>query len=183
MESCCVVDGISDHEVVLVTSSITADLSPPTRRTVYLWSQANFSSTFNTCISHVPTKLTTAKHHQPWINGHIKCLTHKKQRAYNQARSINSAPDWVKCKDIKRQCQYECRKCFNQYVSTLIDPNSNVVTKKLWSYIKSKKLDHAGVSTLNTRVVLTVTHRKRQTYLQTISHLSLLKKTHLTSQT
>ena len=29
-----------------------------------------------------------------------------------------------------------------------IDPNSNVVTKKLWSYIKSKKLDHTGVSTL-----------------------------------
>ena len=38
VESCSVVDGISDHEVVLVMSSITADLSPPTRRTVYLWS-------------------------------------------------------------------------------------------------------------------------------------------------
>ena len=50
--------------------------------------------------------------------------------------------------DIKRQCQYECRKCFNQYVANLIDPNSNVVTKRLWSYIKSKKLDHTGVSTL-----------------------------------
>jgi len=115
-----------------------------------------------------------------WINGHIKRLARKKQRAYNRACSTNSTP---KCKGIKRQCQYECRKCFNQHVSTLIDPNSNVVTKKLWSYIKSKKLVHTGVSTLNTRVVLTVTHRKRQTYLQTISHLSLLKKTHLISQT
>ena len=102
-------------------------------------------SIFNACISHVPTKLTTAKHHQPWINGHIKRLTRKKQRAYNQARSTNSTPEY---KDIKRQCQYECRKCFNQYVSTLIDPNSNVGTKKLWSCIKSKKLDHTGVSTL-----------------------------------
>ena len=49
-----------------------------------------------------------------------------------------------------------------------------LLPKKLWSFIKSKKLDHTGVSTLNTRVVLTVTHRKRQTYLQAISHLSLL---------
>jgi len=57
---------------------------------------------------------------------HIKCLTRKKQRAYNWACSTNSESDWVKYKDIKRQCQYECRKCFNQYVSTLIDPNSNV---------------------------------------------------------
>jgi len=40
VESCSVVDGIGDHEVVLVTSSITA---PSNRTTVYLWSQANFS--------------------------------------------------------------------------------------------------------------------------------------------
>ena len=44
--------------------------------------------------------------------------------------------------------RYECRKCFNQYVAKLIDPNSNAVTKRLWSYIKSKKLDHTGVSML-----------------------------------
>ena len=43
VESCNVVDGISDHEVVLVTSLIAEDLSPPTRRNVYLWCQANFS--------------------------------------------------------------------------------------------------------------------------------------------
>ena len=130
-----------------------------TRRTVYLWSEGNFSlikqtvlelyqqhlatnsaltpvdivwndfmSIFNTCILHVPTKLTTAKHHQPWINGHIKCLTRKKQRAYSWAHSTNSAPEYS---DIKKQCQYEFRKYFNQYVSTLIDPDSNVVTKKI----------------------------------------------------
>jgi len=37
---------------------------------------------------------------------------------------------------------------FNQYASTLIDPNSNAITKRLWSYIKSKKVDHTGVGTL-----------------------------------
>ena len=37
---------------------------------------------------------------------------------------------------------------FNQYVSNLLDPNSNAVTKRLWSYIKSKRLDHTGVSSL-----------------------------------
>jgi len=33
-------------------------------------------------------------------------------------------------------------------VSSLIDPNGNNITKRLWSYIKSKKLDHTGVGTL-----------------------------------
>ena len=43
LESCNVVDGISGHEIVLVTSSITADLPPPTRRTIYLWSHTDFN--------------------------------------------------------------------------------------------------------------------------------------------
>ena len=55
---------------------------------------------------------------------------------------------WAKYKDIKIQCQYECHTSFNLYVSNLIDPNSNAVSKRLWSYIKSKRLDHTGVSTL-----------------------------------
>ena len=159
LESCNVVDGISDHEVVRVTSSITADLPPPTRRTIYLWSHTDFNlirqtaqslcqhfvsthststsvdilwndfmSICNTCMDLVPTKLSSTKHHQPWINSHIKRLTRKKQRAYNHARATNTEYDWAKYKDIKIQCQYECRKCFNQYVANLIDPNSNVVT-------------------------------------------------------
>jgi len=69
--------------------------------------------------------------HQPWIIDQIKCLTHKKQHAYNHTCAINT--DWAKYKDIKRQCQYKFRKCFNQYVFTLIDPNSNVITRWLWS--------------------------------------------------
>ena len=176
MESCCVVDGISDYEVVLVTSSITADLSPPTRRTAYLWSQANFSiikqtalklcqrylathsaltpvdilwndfmSIFKTLISHVPTKLTTAKHHQPWINGHIKRLTRKKQRAYNQACSTNSAPDLVKCKDIKGNSNMNVANVStSMYLPILIQ--IAMLSPKNCGH-KSKKLNHTGVST------------------------------------
>ena len=164
LESCHVVDGISDYEVVLVTSSITADLPPPTRRTIYLWSLTDlnliretaqslcqrFTTTHSTStpidilwndfmsicntlsMDLVPTKLSSAKHHQPWIHSHIKCLTCKKQHAYNHACSTNTEHDWAKYKDIKRQCQYECRNSFNLYVPNLIDPNSSAVSKCLW---------------------------------------------------
>jgi len=43
LESCNVVDGINGHKIVFVTSSITADLPPPTRRTIYLWSHTGFN--------------------------------------------------------------------------------------------------------------------------------------------
>ena len=55
----------------------------------------------NTCMDLVPTKLSSSKHHQPWINSHIKRLTRKKQRAYNHARATNTEYDWAKYKDIK----------------------------------------------------------------------------------
>ena len=42
IESCTVMDGISDLEVVFTKSLIQAELSPPVRRHIYLWSKANF---------------------------------------------------------------------------------------------------------------------------------------------
>ena len=43
IESCTVIDGISDHEAVLTKSLIQAESCPTTRRHIYLWSKANFN--------------------------------------------------------------------------------------------------------------------------------------------
>ena len=43
VEECNVVDGISDHEAIIVTSSVIAQLSHPPKRSIYLWTQADFS--------------------------------------------------------------------------------------------------------------------------------------------
>ena len=43
IESCTVVDGISDHEVVLTKSLIQAKVCPPAKRHIYLWSKADFN--------------------------------------------------------------------------------------------------------------------------------------------
>ena len=47
VESCDVVSGISDHGIILVTSLVTARLSHPSPRTIYLWSHADFDSIKN----------------------------------------------------------------------------------------------------------------------------------------
>ena len=97
----------------------------------------------------VPTKLTSSRLSQPWITNHIKWLTHRKQCAYNHTRTTNLSKDCTKYYDIKRQCQQECRLAFNNYVYTLVDPNTKKITKRLWSYIKNRKQDHVGVGPLN----------------------------------
>ena len=49
---------------------------------------------------------------------------------------------------MKKQCQREHRQAFNNYISSLVDPNNSQVTKRLWPYIKSKKQDHTGIGSL-----------------------------------
>ena len=51
IESYTVVDGISDHEVVLTKSLIQAESCPPARRHIYLWSKPDFNHILdNLCI-------------------------------------------------------------------------------------------------------------------------------------
>lgn len=71
-----------------------------------------------------------------------------------ETMSVQSTVDWSKYKDIKKQFQRECRQAYNAYLSTLVDPNSNTITKKLWSYIKSRKQDHTGIGPLKHQDIL-----------------------------
>ena len=111
-----------------------------------LWDE--FLSICNICMDSIPTKLTSSKCKHPWINNYIKRTTRRKQRAYNQACCFNLATGWTKYYDLKRECQHECRTAFNRYVSNLVDPNKNIITKRLWSFIKNKRQGNVGMSTL-----------------------------------
>ena len=99
------------------------------------------------CLTYIPSKITGKNHDHPWISPFIKQLTRRKQRAYNRARLSHSTLDWSLYYSIKKECQRECRKAFNCYVSGLVDTNGNV-SKKLWSFIKDKRTDHCGVASL-----------------------------------
>ena len=52
--------------------------------------------------------------------------------------------------NIKRLTQQECRKAFNNYISSFIDAENNC-TKKLWSFIKSRGLDQTSIGPINYR--------------------------------
>ena len=48
---------------------------------------------------------------------------------------------------LLKECQRECRKAYNYYVSKLVDSNGNV-SKRLWTFIKDKRIDHCGIASL-----------------------------------
>jgi len=175
MQSCETIGGISDHEAVLTKSFININLQDPSRRLIYLWSKADFnlireniqllcqdfmsnysaSTPINVlwnkftdicdhCLRLIPTKTASSKFHHPWITTYVKRLTRRKQRAYNRAKQTNHPENWTTYFEIKRLTQQECRKAYNKYISSFIDSENNC-TKKLWSFIKSKRLDQTGI--------------------------------------
>jgi len=60
----------------------------------------------------------------------------------------NHPGNWSTYFEIKRLTQQECRKAFNNYISNFIDSENNC-TKKLWSFIKSRRLDQTGIVPIN----------------------------------
>ena len=43
VEACDTIDGTSNHEAVLITSTVIANLSHPSKRIIYLWAQADLN--------------------------------------------------------------------------------------------------------------------------------------------
>ena len=96
----------------------------------------------------IPTKTNPSNHRQPWITCKIKNLSWKKQHAYNHARLTNTPSNWLHYNNIIKQSRQACHTAYNNYISNLIDPNTKAVSKRLWTLIKNKKLDHTGVGPL-----------------------------------
>ena len=94
----------------------------------------------------IPSRFTSNQSNS-WISQSIKRLSRRKQRAYNRARLTHHPDDWALYHRIKKESQRECRKAYDSYVLSLIDSNNNV-SKRMWSYIKSKKVDYCGVAPL-----------------------------------
>ena len=98
---------------------------------------------------HIPSKYTSIRQHQPWINHSIKQLSHRKQRHYNKARLTGLG--WLrtgKHKKLKRYNQRQCKEAYDSYVNSIVSPESSNNPKRFWLFIKSKRTDYCGVGAL-----------------------------------
>ena len=83
----------------------------------------------------VPSKMTSARFSQPWINRKVRRISRKKKRAYEKVKHSRSENDIQRCKQPQKESQFECRKAYNGYVNDIVT-NDNF--KKLYSFIKGK---------------------------------------------
>ena len=113
-----------------------------------LWE--HFSKTCQELIDkHAPSKITSVRYSQTWINTEIKRHSRQKKKAYNKAKASKKTNDWDHYKSIKKKCQIECRKAYNNYVSTMLNNNIKSNPKRLWSFNKSKRCNSTGIAPLS----------------------------------
>ena len=74
----------------------------------------------------IPSKAVNGKGSHPWITPLIKRLSKRKQRMYNRAQLSHHRDDWAQYYNLKRECQRECRRAYNNYVMGLVDDSNNV---------------------------------------------------------
>ena len=99
----------------------------------------------NECINSIPSKSISTNNNHPWISTFIKRLSRRKQRCYNRARLSHHPEDWQLYYQLKKECQKECQFAYNRYIYSFFDSGNGQITKRLWSFIKSKKKDQCSI--------------------------------------
>ena len=99
--------------------------------------------------SHIPSKMSSTRYNLPWVDSTVRRSIRKKQRLYNKARKSGSRVAWEKFKHLRRSIDKKIKKAHQQYVHEVIGESlKSENTKPFWSYIKSKKQEVFGISTL-----------------------------------
>ena len=105
-------------------------------------------SRLSAILNLVPSKLTSTRFNQPWINRKIKQLSRRKQRAYNKARHCRLQHKqrlWARYNDLKKRMQKTCKEAYNNYNNNIVCPDLKSNPKRFWSHVSSKRCDNNGV--------------------------------------
>ncbi|VDI42580.1 Hypothetical predicted protein [Mytilus galloprovincialis] len=110
----------------------------------------------------VPSKMSSSRFNQPWINQKIKKLTRQKKRSFEKARKTKRKSDFDRYHRLKAATQKECRKAYRDYINDIINPELSANPKRFWGFIKSKKCESVGVSPLKDTDGLTYSESEKK---------------------
>ena len=198
--------------IVLLDTSTTVRRPKPPRRKIFLWKRADLQGIKDdlsdlassikgetdvnqawdsvkckitqTMDSQVPSKITTSRHTNPWMNTQIKRAIRRKQRAHKKDRETNTKRDRDRYKRLQKEVQFHVRKANKTYMQDTVSNESKDNSKKFWSFVKSKGQEFTGVAPLKNRMVsYKATHSQEPIFLMSNSSQYLQRKISPTYQT
>ena len=92
----------------------------------------------------MPTKTIRGRSNAPWFTQEHKRLCRKKERCFIQAKK-KGGEHWNKYHQIKREVERKLRKAERNHVADIADSDD---PKLIWKYVKTKRKDNVGISTL-----------------------------------
>ena len=85
---------------------------------------------------YIPTKLTSTRYSQPWINREIKQLTRRKNKLFKKHQNNKSSPQWKKYKDLKKIIQRKCRQAYDNHINSMFGEDEATPNyKKFFNFI------------------------------------------------
>ena len=82
-------------------------------------------------------------------------MIRKKHKLYKRARKSNSQVDWKKFKDLRKATKKRLTIAHDNYLLDLLktddmdlETRKPTITKRFWTYIRSKRQDNVGVTPL-----------------------------------
>ena len=103
----------------------------------------------------IPSKLTSSKYHQPWINTRIKRLIRRKRKWYRRYRQTRSHTAKQVYESLKKESRQACKTALNDYLNNIFSEDKG--NKQFWSYIKSRRKETVGIASLCNENGITVT--------------------------
>ena len=98
--------------------------------------------------AHIPSKMTSQRLSEAWIDKGVKQISQKKKRYYLRAKKSGTVRDWNQFQKIKKETQSTCRRTYKSYISNLLSDDNTRNPNRFWSFIKGKRTESTGVTPL-----------------------------------
>ena len=170
--------GISDHQAVTAIFKHKTDTNQKQRRKIYMYGKVDkevmgrhlqhmvsnynnganernvdenwtwFTNTLSTIVDqHVPKKTSKRNNDLPYITRGIKRQMRVRKRRWDRFRKTRRREDLLKYETAKQQVKKSLDEEYLKYLDGMFD-ETRKGTKKLWSFVKSKKKDRIGIPAL-----------------------------------
>ena len=97
---------------------------------------------------NVPTKMSSTRHTHPWVSTSLRRIERRKQRAHMKAKKSSQSKDWDRFKWLQSEVQRSTCYAHRRYMADVVSNDLKENTKRIWSFIKSKRQESTGVAPL-----------------------------------
>ena len=109
---------------------------------------------------YIPQKVPRRQKHKPWITRDLITELHQRNRAFRKWKKTQSDDHYAHYLKLRSTCQKNIRNANSDYIRNIFnlenpdEPDKSKVTKRFWTYVKSKKKDSCCVSPLKSEGVI-----------------------------